>query len=72
MYLLQIQKLIYLATTAGGSLAVNPTQGTGYTLDSIGFQITRYDMSSTYFDGFASALQSGAVSNDFILTILQF
>jgi hypothetical protein len=46
-----------LPTTLGTAAAVNPAQGTGYTLDSIGFQITRYDMQRTYFDAVASVLQ---------------
>jgi hypothetical protein len=49
------------STTAGASVALNPAQGTGYTLSDIGFQITRYDMPRTYFDAVASVLQSGAV-----------
>jgi hypothetical protein len=37
------------------------SNGTGYTLSDISFQITRYDMISSYFDPVASVLQSGAV-----------
>ena len=36
-------------------------QGTGYTLSDIGFQITRYDMPSTYYSAVASVLEGGAV-----------
>ncbi|MFN9942400.1 MAG: hypothetical protein ACK56I_23310, partial [bacterium] len=36
-------------------------EGTGYQLDSIGFQITRYDMPSTYYSAVASVLEGGAI-----------
>jgi hypothetical protein len=52
---------INLATTAGTAAGVTAANGTGYTLDSIGFQITRYDMPQSYFDAVASVLQGGAV-----------
>ena len=39
-----------LGTTAGGTIAALPATGTGYTLDTIGFQITRYDMPQSYYD----------------------
>ena len=44
----------------------------GYTLDTIGCQITLYDMPQTYFDAVASVLQFGAVLNYFILIIAHF
>ena len=50
-----------LSTTVGGTAAALAATGTGYTLDSIGFQITRYDMPQSYFDAVASVLQGGAV-----------
>ena len=37
-----------LATTAGTTAGATAAQGTGYTLDSISFQITRYDMPQSY------------------------
>jgi len=45
-------------TSTVGALAA---QGTGYTLDNIGFQITRYDMPSTYYSAVASVLEGGAI-----------
>jgi len=50
-----------LSTTLGTAAALAPALGTGYILEDIGFQITRYDMPRTYFDAVASVLQSGAV-----------
>ena len=50
-----------LSTTVGGTAGALAATGTGYTLDSIGFQITRYDMPQSYFDAVASVLQGGAV-----------
>ena len=50
-----------LTTTVGGTAAAVAAEGTGYTLDTIGFQITRYDMPQSYYDAVASVLQSGAV-----------
>ncbi len=52
---------INLSTTAGAAVAAVPAVGTGYILEDIGFQITRYDMPRTYTDAVASVLQSGAV-----------
>ena len=40
---------VNLSTTVGEAAAAKAQQGTGYTLDSIGFQITRYNMPSTYY-----------------------
>ena len=39
-----------LSTTASTTAAATAAQGTGYTLDNIGFQITRYDMPRSYTD----------------------
>ena len=52
---------INLATTAGTTAAATAAQGTGYILDNIGFQITRYDMPSTYYSAVASVLEGGAI-----------
>ena len=52
---------VNLSTTLGTAAALTPAVGTGYMLENIGFQITRYDMPRTYFDAVASVLQSGAV-----------
>jgi hypothetical protein len=53
---------INLDTTAASSTAAAvPANGTGYTLDGIGFQITRFDMSQSCFDAVASVIQGGAV-----------
>ncbi len=52
---------INLSTTLGTAVALAPSIGTGYILEDIGFQITRYDMNRSYFDAVASVLQSGAV-----------
>ena len=52
---------INLATTAAATAAATAAQGTGYILDNIGFQITRYDMPSTYYSAVASVLEGGAI-----------
>jgi len=52
---------INLATTVGSTAAATAAQGTGYILDNIGFQITRYDMPSTYYSAVASVLEGGAI-----------
>ena len=48
-------------TAAGSAVANNPSQGTGYTLSNIGFQIVRYDMPQSYYAAVAGVLESGAV-----------
>jgi len=48
-------------TAAGAAVANNPSQGTGYTLSNIGFQIVRYDMPQSYYAAVAGVLESGAV-----------
>jgi hypothetical protein len=58
-----------LSTTVGTAVALTASQGTGYTLSSIGFQITRYDMPSSYYQAVASVLESGSVFNYTIQTI---
>ena len=55
---------INIATTAGSSAAAVAAQGTGYTLDNIGMQITRYDLPSTYYSAVASVLESGSIFNN--------
>ena len=50
-----------LATTVGTAAGTTASQGTGYTLSNIGFQIVRYDMSRSYYDAVAGVLESGAV-----------
>ena len=50
-----------IAFTAGSSAASTASQGTGYTLTNIGFQITRYDMPASYYQAVASVLEAGAV-----------
>ena len=52
---------INIATTAGTAAASTASQGTGYSLSNIGFQITRYDMPSSYYQAVASVLESGSV-----------
>jgi hypothetical protein len=37
------------------------SQGTGYSLSNIGFQIVRYDMPQSYYQAVAGVLESGAV-----------
>jgi hypothetical protein len=51
----------YYHTTAGGTAQALASQGTGYNISNIGFQITRYDMPRSYDEAVASVLQSGAV-----------
>ena len=50
-----------LSTTANTTAAALAANGTGYTLDNIGFQITRYDMPRSYTDAVASVLEGGAI-----------
>ena len=52
---------VNIATTVGSTAASTAGTGTGYTLSNIGFQITRYDMPTSYYDAVASVLESGAV-----------
>ena len=50
-----------IATGVGTTPASTPSQGTGYTLSEIGFQIVRYDMPQSYYQAVAGVLESGAV-----------
>ena len=50
-----------VSTTAGSTAALTASQGTGYSISGIGFQITRYDMPSSYYQAVASVLESGSV-----------
>ena len=50
-----------LATALGTTAALTASQGTGYTLSNIGFQIVRYDMPQSYYQAVAGVLESGAV-----------
>ena len=50
-----------IATTAGTAAASTPSQGTGYTLSNIGFQIVRYDMPQSYYQAVAGVLEAGSV-----------
>ena len=52
---------VNVATPANNTTGAVAAQGTGYTLSDIGFQITRYDMPSTYYSAVASVLEGGAV-----------
>ena len=50
-----------LSTTVGAAAASVVGTGTGYTLSNIGFQITRYDLPSSYYQAVASVLEAGSV-----------
>ena len=50
-----------ITTTVGTAVGSTASQGTGYTLSSIGFQIVRYDMPQSYYQAVAGVLESGAV-----------
>jgi hypothetical protein len=52
---------IGISTGAGTAVGSTPSQGTGYTLSDIGFQIVRYDMPQSYYQAVAGVLESGAV-----------
>ena len=52
---------INIATAVGATAASTASQGTGYNLSNIGFQITRYDMPQSYYQAVAGVLESGAV-----------
>ena len=50
-----------IATTQGTAAALTASQGTGYTLSNIGFQIVRYDMPQSYYQAVAGVLEAGSV-----------
>ena len=50
-----------IATTLGTTAALTASQGTGYTLSNIGFQIVRYDMPQSYYQAVAGVLEAGSV-----------
>lgn len=50
---------IAIASNAGTAL-IN-SEGTGYSITNIGFQIVRYDMPGSYYSAVASLLESGSV-----------
>ena len=52
---------IGISTTAETTAALSASQGTGYTLSNIGFQIIRYDIPQSYYQAVAGVLVSGAV-----------
>jgi hypothetical protein len=52
---------IGISTSVGTTAALTSSQGTGYTLSNIGFQIVRYDMPQSYYQAVAGVLESGAV-----------
>ena len=60
------------STAAGTTPANTPSQGTGYTISSIGFQITRYDMPQSYYQAVAGVLESGAVFKLYYLNYSTF
>ena len=61
---------VNVTTAANSTVCAVAAQGIGYILSDIGFQITRYDMPSTYYSAVASGLEGGAVFNYIILIIL--
>jgi hypothetical protein len=60
-YATAVNNEINISTTAGTTAAATASQGTGYTLSNIGFQIVRYDMPQSYYQAVAGVLESGAV-----------
>ena len=52
---------IGIATAVGETPALKSSQGTGYSLSNISFQIVRYDMPQSYYQAVAGVLESGAV-----------
>ena len=50
-----------IATTQGTAAALTASQGIGYTLSNIGFQIVRYDMPQSYYQAVAGVLEAGSV-----------
>jgi len=50
-----------IATTLGAAAGSTASQGTGYTLSNIGFQIVRYDMPQSYYQAVAGVLEAGSV-----------
>jgi hypothetical protein len=47
--------------TRNTAAAATASQGTGYSLSTIGFQIVLYDMPQSYYQAVAGVLESGAV-----------
>jgi hypothetical protein len=54
-----------IATTAGNAAAATASQGTGYSLSNIRFQIVRYDMPQSFYQAIAGVLESGAVFKEY-------
>jgi len=50
-----------IATAVGEAAASKASQGTGYKLENIGFQIVRYDMPQSYYQAVAGVLEAGSV-----------
>jgi hypothetical protein len=49
-----------IATAVGTAAGPTASQGTGYTLSNIGFQIVRYDMPQSYSQAVAGVLEAGS------------
>ena len=60
-YTSQPNNEVGISTTVGAGAALVASQGTGYSLSNIGFQIVRYDMPQSYYQAVAGVLESGAV-----------
>lgn len=60
-YAAVVNNEIGITTTVGTAVGTTASQGTGYTLSDIGFQIVRYDMPPSYYQAVAGVLESGAV-----------
>jgi hypothetical protein len=50
-----------IAITVGAAAALNASQGTGYTLSNIGFQIVQYDMPQSNYQAVAGVLEARSV-----------
>jgi hypothetical protein len=55
-YTSQPNNEVGISTTVGAGAALNASQGTGYSLSNIGFQIVRYDMPQSYYQAVAGVL----------------
>ena len=55
-YVSAVNNELNLSTGVGTAAASTASQGTNYSLSSIGFQIVRYDMPQSYYQAVAGVL----------------
>jgi len=60
-YASAVNNEVGISTAVGTTAGTTASQGTGYTLSNIGFQIVRYDMPQSYYQAVAGVLEAGSV-----------